>query len=186
MTEGRWPPPTKAPGLEEWRQRLEAAFRRSATAPALASLVPESTRASSCSGPDGPDGCSSSACDLLDESPGFAEAGQPAPAVDAQWEEDFLTELYRLDLERLESEQCAQAEQLERLERLPLQDGGLELQRCRESLLALRQAHEELRVELAAVIRASPAAQAAQALQAPEALQASEALQGATTGCLLQ
>ncbi|CAE7224951.1 unnamed protein product [Symbiodinium natans] len=173
MTDGRWPPPTKpAPGLEEWRQRLEAAFRRSATAPALASLVPESTRASSCSGPDAPDG-SSSACDQLDESPDFAEAqvgACPAAApVDTQWEEDFRAELYRLDLERLEREQRIQAEQLEQLERLPgLQEGdGPELQRCRESLLALRQAHQELRSELAAVVRALPAQQ------------------GATTGCQL-
>mmetsp|Transcript_32885 Transcript_32885/g.76796 ORF Transcript_32885/g.76796 Transcript_32885/m.76796 type:complete len:171 (+) Transcript_32885:64-576(+) len=169
MTDGFLPPPTKpAPGLEEWRQRLEAAFRRSATAPALASLVPESTRASECSGQDGPDGASS-ACEQLDESPNFAE-GLPVPVPDTQWEEDFRAELYRLDLERLESEQRLQAQQLEELERLPALQGGVspELQLCRESVLALRQAHQELRSELAAVVRALPASQ-----------------QDATTGCQL-
>lgn len=166
MTDGFLPPTKPAPGLEEWRQRLEAAFRRSATAPALASLVPESTRASECSGQDGPDGASS-ACDQLDESPDFAE-GLPVP--DTQWEEDFRAELYRLDLERLESEQRLQAQQLEELERLPALRGGVspELQLCRESVSALRQAHQELRSELAAVVRALPASQ-----------------QDATTGCQL-
>mmetsp|Transcript_54328 Transcript_54328/g.101862 ORF Transcript_54328/g.101862 Transcript_54328/m.101862 type:complete len:168 (-) Transcript_54328:182-685(-) len=153
MTESRLPPSKPGPGLEEWRQRLEAAFRRTATAPALSSLVPESTRASSCSGFD-----ASSACDQLDESPlpeavchgqGTTQASNVQAAF--QWEEDFRSALLQLDLERLEHEQQLQAQQLEALER---QRGtSRELQDCRETMLALRQANEQLREEIASVTR---------------------------------